>query len=390
MTRVLVVIPAYVPDFSKGGSVTGCRSFVSVLRQAGIHSAIASLDTLHDGVRERDVDGVGVRYFPQLNSLDGLSKSGWGLSPAFCLWLWRNCKSFDLVYFRSLWNFVSLAGPVICRLRGVKFAFCASGKLSGHALQTSSRRKSIVAKMFGRLFSKAAFVHYATQQEADSQQLDAFNDVPALILPPKVASSEADTAPSDEQRVLIYTVSRIDEIKNLEYVISELPPFDHGTGYHYAHFGGGKGEALKDRLEHALAERGARVFQGTEGVLERAAGASFCGHQPIDVVNAQATSPSIFLLMSHSEGLSNAALEAMARGSDVVVSVGSNMREFAEASILTEIKPEPGVLNQLLKERLEAPAAVADQGVVAAEFARNELSGQSLAKRLRHQLERLL
>ena len=51
---------------------------------------------------------------------------------------------------------------------------------------------------------------------------------------------------------------------------------------------------------------------------------------------------SVFILCSHSEGLSNAALEALGRGSIAIVSKGSWMKDYIKSGGLIEIDCSKG------------------------------------------------
>ena len=64
----LVVTPAYFPDKSKGGSITGCRSFAKAISL--IHQLeIGTLDTTNEGERVLEVDEIKVSYFQGIPSL---------------------------------------------------------------------------------------------------------------------------------------------------------------------------------------------------------------------------------------------------------------------------------------------------------------------------------
>ena len=43
--KILIVIPAYIPDFNKGGSVTGCHSFAKICNESTMEVTVSTLDT---------------------------------------------------------------------------------------------------------------------------------------------------------------------------------------------------------------------------------------------------------------------------------------------------------------------------------------------------------
>ena len=386
MKHVLVVIPAYFPDSSKGGSVSGCRKFVQLLDFAGFGVNVATIDTLNDGIKYREVDGIGVHYFPEARRLNFFAKSGFGVSISLLYWIYKRRRDFDLIYFRSIWNFVSLFGPLICLLTRKKFAFCASGQLSSWAMSQSSWKKKIIGAIFGAVLRRAEFIHFQSREEAEKQAFHPFRLVTAFILPQQVDESCLNSG--FESRIkspLIYSVSRIDPMKNLHYVVSELPSLQHFT-YHYAHFGSAIEDKRYVQLKNDLDAKFATTFVGVEAVRNRIAGVSLCGHQSIDMVNSLCFAPSIFVLMSENEGLSNAALEAMARGSDVIVSSNCNMSEYEDLGGVTVIDPTTGSLKQILEERLINSDSIGVYGHNARVVAGSQLSKSELASRLKQQL----
>ena len=312
--RLLIITPAYLPDTSKGGSVTGCHEFAKCCVSGGIHTNILTINTCQ--TRSKDViDGVKITRVKHLKILDFLSKSGFGVSFDLLKHLYEHADKYDIIYFRSIWNFVSIFGPIICLLKRKKYGFCASGKLSEHALKQSRWKKLLALVILHFTLKRASFVHYATKQEHLEQSLPVLNRVKAIYATPSVSIVPNEICGEP----VVYTVSRIHRIKNIEYIIRSL----NNLNEKLCIFGDFKqDENYYTSLKELAKEQSYPIH--------------FEGYSPRYEVDANIPLGSIFVLASHSEGLSNAALEALARGSVVMVSKGARMNDFMESGSVIE------------------------------------------------------
>ena len=69
----LIVIPAYYPDKTIGGPITGCRNFAKSI-SIKHNVEITTLDTTNQGQRISKVDGIKVIYLKGTKGLDWVSK----------------------------------------------------------------------------------------------------------------------------------------------------------------------------------------------------------------------------------------------------------------------------------------------------------------------------
>ena len=215
----LIVIPAYIPDYNKGGSVTGCHSFAKICNESKMEVTVSTLDTCKTKKYYEIIDGIKVLRFKPNKFLNKIAKSGFGVSLSWFKWFMKNAEKYDIIYFRSIWNFTSLVGPLYCWIIKKPFGFCASGKLSSYAFQQSKWKKFLVLLFFHKIISKASFVHYATKQEYDEQVLKAFKNVRPIILPPSV---EIPKVIKVNNKLKYYSVSRINPIKNIEFILENF------------------------------------------------------------------------------------------------------------------------------------------------------------------------
>ena len=324
--KILIVTPAYIPDWSKGGSVTGCHEFAKTCKEASFDITVSTLDTCKIKKYKEYIDGIKIIRFKYTEILNGLAKTGFGVSLSWLFWFFKNAKHFEIIYFRSIWNFTSLIGPVYCYLINKKFGFCASGKLSKYSFSQSKRKKIFVLFFLKNIFKKASFVHYATKQEKEEQVLKIFKDKKGIILPPSVLIPKKIVINND---LKFYSVSRIHPGKNLEYIFKNFPEIN-STFVQY-----GKINKNDKYFKFIKSIKNQRTVKANELLV-------FGGYASKDDLDKIYGLGSVFIISSNSEGLSNAALEALSRGSLVIASRGSRMKDYIKSGGLIEINCDMG------------------------------------------------
>ena len=338
--KICLVSPSYLPDRRAGGSVTGCHQFAKLVAK-NCDVQVLSFDTLLDGVRTRSVDGISVRYLKQSIIFDFLSNHGWQFSISYILFMYKNFHNYDLIYFRSIWNFPSLIGFIYCGVTNKKFIVCSSGKLSNYALNKSNFKKQLALKLVGSFVKKATAIHYSSKQEHDGVSNTNFKHVPPLILPPpcqinlplKKVEYQKNTP---ERPLTIYTVCRLDPIKNIEYILNELLSLNMPINYHII-------GSCKPHYENSLRTLATSIMARNNLVH-----VYFEGFQSKEWVNERFWD-AVYIHASFSEGYSNSILEALSRGSCTAVSTGCNMKDLADRDFLTEFSLVPGELGDFLQ-----------------------------------------
>ncbi len=362
--KILIVIPAYIPDKSKGGSVTGCHEFAKTCKEASFDTTVCTLDTCNTKKFTEFIDGIKILRFKYTKFLDGLSKTGFGISLKWLIWFLKNAKKFDIIYFRSIWNFPSLVGPIYCYLINKKFGFCASGKLSQYSFLQSKRKKQFVLFLLKKIFNKASFIHYATKQEKEEQILKIFRNKKSIFIPPSVCIPEKITINKD---LKYYSVSRIHPQKNIDYIFNNFP---NGAAPFIQYGSINKKETYFKVLQKI---KNKRNFN-SKVILE------FGGYASKNELDKLYGLGSIFIICSKSEGLSNAALEALARGSVVIASKGSRMKDYIKSGALIEINCDS---NELVKTINSINFEIANEmGKKGSSFMGRKQNRKSLAKEL--------
>lgn len=357
----LVVTPAYYPDKSKGGSISGCRSFAKAISM-NHQIEISTLDTTKQGERIKKVDNIKVSYFSITNGLEWLSKSGWGFSLNFSFWFIKNYKNYDYIYIRSLWNYISLFTSIVCILSGKRYGISSSGKFSKYALKSSYNKKLLVLPLVLFIIKKSKFIHYPSKSEYRTAPKYLSKLSYPIILSTAIEiknQSNNNERLSKINKKLIYTVSRFHEIKRIEIfakisdTIEANVDFIHIGNYEenlpYFQYIEDIYKNKKFEINYDLASlfnsksRGNKVF--------------FPGYLDIDEVDelAKHYQESIFIQMSYSEGQSNSILEAMSRGSVCIVSEGCNMqiaKDLNSIIVSNKYKLKKDIKNLITEEKL--------------------------------------
>ena len=371
--KLLVVTPAYIPDWNKGGSIRGCHEFAKSCKRSKIDITISTLDTCQTERYEESIDEIKILRFRRSKILNNIAKSGFGISFSWLTWFLKNAQKYDVIYFRSIWNFTSLVGPVYCVLINKKFGFCASGKLSKYAMGISKNKKKAVLFIFKYFFNKANFIHYATNQEKKEQVLKIFSVTKAIIIPPSVNSPKKDIL---NKKLKYYSVSRFDPLKNIEYILNNFPvDSENFTQYgeiisssYYFNF-------LKNiQIKRNLQKNDLIKF------------GNYVNKEKLDKLYGFG---SVFILCSHSEGLSNSALEALARGSVAIVSKGSRMQDYIKSGAVIEIDCSKGSNLKNLISSFDFNKVV-KMGKQAKRYMQDTHSDAFLGRKIKDEFESLL
>jgi len=369
MTKILIVSPSYYPEIKNGGSIKGCHMFARMCNNH-FKTHVWSFDTLEDGIRRRLVDRVKVFYFRRYTLFDFLLKNNeWCFSIEYLFYLNKFIKKYDLIYFRSIWNFPSLFGFIFCSMKKKKFIICASGKLEKNAMYRSKLKKNIILFLFSKFIKSSSRIHYSSIFEYQNASVKPFKDIKPLFIPTPV--DIPDNKNFNQQNILnFYSVSRIHKTKNLEYAIDEFSKLD--INFTYKIFGMGSTNyinSLKTRSHNNKIE--------------------ICGYKPIKYFD-DSYSNSIFIQMSHSEGLSNSILEALARGSLVIVSRGCNLNFLAKKKCLLEVETSTGNLANLIEKIYSGNIDFNEIVFNAKNFIKKNYDINTLSLQLKNDLNRIL
>lgn len=277
-------------------------------------------------------------------------------------------QRWDLIYFP--WNSAAIemlplfdSGiPAVVSCRGSQI------KIAPH-----NPDREVLREGLETTFQRAAFVHCVSQDILEDAQAYGLDPTMAHVIRPAIDTAffrprEEDATASGGPLRIITTGSLI-WCKGHEFALSAIRRLkDRGIPARFTIIGDG---AEKQRVLYTMYDLG--IDDSVDLI----------GRLPPDQVRDRLREADVFLLSSLSEGISNAALEAMACGLPVVTTDCGGMREAIEDGVEGFVVPvrDPGAIADALARLAENPESRRSMGQAARRRAVREFD-------LEHQIER--
>jgi glycosyltransferase involved in cell wall biosynthesis len=318
--RILLVTPYYAPAYAFGGPVRVTESIARAVVAAGHELTVATTDALDARARvPADAAAVppGARVLRFANVHHGLAARAMGWTPrGFRGWVRENAGEFDVVHLNDIYSVLSVAAARAARGAGVPYVLQPHGSTAA----TSARGRPLVKRAFltawgGRTIGEASALLAGTAAErADLLAAGAPAGAIADIPPPLDLPGTDEREPLPERPTIVF-LGRFHAIKGLDRLL-------HAAAL-----------ARRDvpRLRVVLVGAGAPL----ESELARLARrleleVEFPGFLDGEAKLRALQAAHAFCMLSHSEGLPVAALEAMACGTPVILSEACNLPEVNE------------------------------------------------------------
>lgn len=301
-----------------------------------------------------------------------------GVSIPFARAIEAEIRSFDIVHVHAVWNFPSFYAMRAADRAGVPFMVAPQGSLEPWALAAGSPiRRAYAAGVEGPLIRRATHMQALTANEA--QQFRQFgykgpisiisNGVSEDWLTLERGSLARDFGLPSGARTLLF-LSRVHPKKGLDIllrafsVISPQAPdawlivagSDAGSGY--------------------LAEM--KRLSGELNIEQRC---RFVGEVSGQQKRRTLGGADIFALISHSEGVPIAVLEALAAGLPVIITSGCNLAEVAEIGAGLVIPPTTEAAVSALKAFLIDADDLAARGSAARRLAAERFTWPLVARK---------
>jgi glycosyltransferase involved in cell wall biosynthesis len=319
--RLLLAIPYYAPAYAFGGSVTVAETVVTEVLAAGHHVTVATTDVSDEHRRlARDTPalpaGAEVVRFPNVSHRLAAELNGY-LPRGMRRWTRRNAGRFDVVLLHDIYSAVSVLAARGATRAGVPYALQPLGTLSPAAERGRPLAKRTFLLLWGnRTVSDAtALVHSTAEEGRDFLNAGACEDrlvrLPLPLELPSIGEQGKEDRPTISYVGRLHPIKRIDRLIEATAIarrhIPELQLHIVGPGDRH-------GRELGALAEH----------------LGIADAVTFFGFvSPEEKLRLLARSH-LSALLSASEGLPMAALEAMACGTPVVLSEGCHLPEVHE------------------------------------------------------------
>jgi glycosyltransferase involved in cell wall biosynthesis len=326
--KVLHVVPSYLPAWQHGGPIRSVHGLCKALAARGHEVSVFTTDTdLRGRVaigRPVDRDGVAVWYF----GVRGPRRLYW--APGLRSAMQKHIGGFDLVHLHSIFLWPTSAAASVARHAGTPYVIAPRGMLVPDLLRRrGTLRKSLWIRLVEQhTLAHAAALHVTSALEAaEARSLAKTMEItlpPILLLPngveegrddPRAALAPAVAAALGRQPLVLF-LGRLSWKKGLDRLIEALPRAPRAT----LAIAGGDEEGIAPALE-ALARR--------HGVADRVC---FLGAVQGGDRTALLHRSALLALPSYSENFGNAALEAMASGTAVLVTPEVGLAEEVQRS----------------------------------------------------------
>jgi glycosyltransferase involved in cell wall biosynthesis len=356
--RVLHVIPSMSDH--RGGPTTALRNMAQALSARGI--TVDVLTTDDDGPDRMtaprgaaiEQDGYRVQYMPR-------QIRPYTVSLPLAGRLAAHVAEYDLVHIHALFSFPSIAACLAASTRRVPYIVRPLGTLSPWGLRhrRSLFKRLSLAAIEGPLLSRAAAVHFTTEQEM--REAEALGiDMRGTVLPIGIDTSPFEAGdstylaahyPGLAGRPTILFLSRIDRKKGIELLLEAFAL------------------ARRSQPSAALVVAGSGEARYIEGLRARAEALGVAEdviwigplHGP---AKADAlASADLFVLPSYAENFGIAVVEAMASGRPVLVTTGVALApEITAADAGLVVPADPAALARAMLCLLENTSEAARHG----------------------------
>jgi glycosyltransferase involved in cell wall biosynthesis len=355
--RLLLASPYFAPAYAFGGSVTVGETIVTDILAEGHEVTVATTDVF-DGRRRIAHDapshlgGAKVVRFANLShrlaaGLNAYTPCG------LHAWLAANVRLFDVVLLHDVYSAVSVMGARAAARANVPLALQPLGTLSPARERGRPLIKRVFLAIWGRATVRAAAaLMYVSEHEA-ADFLAAGASSEQLVHMPLPLELPAGTQGQKSSAPTIAFVGRLHPIKGIDRLIEAMAIVRQQVPDVQLEVVG-PGDRYRRTLESLVARLGLGDLVRFRGFVDMA--------EKLAVLNAAHVS----VLLSRSEGLPMAALEAMACGTPVVLSRGCHLDEVeGRAGLVVSGTPQDAAvaLVRLLSD--EALRAQLGAGAVA-------------------------
>jgi glycosyltransferase involved in cell wall biosynthesis len=367
--RIVMVLPAYLPE-SFGGAAQQTRRLSQALARRGVAVTLLA-PRLARGTPAQEREGsVEVRRYllraaPNLGGRHVDAFLWW--CGCMCTWLWRNRRSYDVIYVvhGRLHAFpAAIAGkwlgkPVLVRPgRGGEAHFDLS----------VVQRKRLLGPFFARGIARNTTAWVANTQEivADLSRWGVPRERVHTI-PNGIDIPEDGRRQRSNGLVRFLSMGRLDSEKRVDQTIRAFAGLPVDTPAQLTILGDGPCRPELEALSRRLGQEGRIVFTGAVGD-----------------VTPYLNEADVYVSTSVSEGMSNALLEAMSSGVMPVVSQVSGVDELVEEGVTGFLFPpgdETAVANRLEKSLVMTVEERRATGEAARESIRARFSLETVAER---------
>lgn len=261
----------------------------------------------------------------------------------------RLIEASDIVHIHGLWQHPTLLGAWLSRRAGKPYVISAHGMLEPWALRRGRWKKAIYSAITERKkLARAACLLALTADEVENYRAFGLEN-PVAVVPNGVAIPEAtrdlflNSFPDLQGRRLVLYMGRIHHKKGPDVLVNAWASVARRFPETQLVVAGPDFQETEPRIKELAAR---------QGIAERV---SFPGLLRGDLKWSALAACTVFVLPSHSEGFSVAALEALASAKPVILSPHCHFPEVGKRRCGWIVAPQAEPVAQALTQALETP-----------------------------------
>ncbi len=329
---ILHISPSYYPAAAYGGPTVSVARLCEALAAAGhrvqVYCTNANGAEALETPVHSTIKNVQVRYFKRITGDHS------HLSPTLLWAFWRHCWKYDAVHIHSWWNLVAMPAVLICRLRGVRPVLSTRGMLSAYTFRSPGKRW--FHRRVGRHLLRQCLLHCTSAIE--TRQVREAAPACQIYQSPNILTFKdiLETKPADRPIMNLCFIGRLHPVKGLLPLFQALASVSFPWRLTIA----GVGEAAYTAQLRARAlELGIHAHMRWIGWVDGAAKYRLLA------------ASDLFVLTSYSENFANAALEALAMGTPVLLGAEVGLADYARHSGAGSVcAPEPEAIAAALED----------------------------------------
>ena len=307
-----------------------------------------------------------------------LSRSKWALKASLRDQFRQMVSTADGLHIHGLWESSTLIAASAARKAGIPYVLSAHGMLEPWALANKKLKKKLYAAAFEHSnVSGAACVHALTSAEASDYRRFGYKG-PIAVIPNGVEEdASADPSlflsqyPNARGKRLLLFLGRIHYKKGVDLLVEAWAQIADLYPDALLVMAGPDSESTLARVIH-IVER----YDLQDRVL-------FTGMLAAEMKWSALAAASYFVLPSHSEGLSVAALEAMSMGVPLILSEQCHLSQVEQCGAGWQVQTNVRSLATALQSALSASATTRRiLSTEAKSLARREFSWSGVAERM--------
>jgi glycosyltransferase involved in cell wall biosynthesis len=334
--RIVLATVCFPPAWRGGGSVRSIGNWARGLSRAGANVRVVTTDAFltrgERPPRERVDEGFAVTTLRTPAWL-GRRANRYGLAPALLPTLLRETRHADVCLAQGVWTWPLALTSRICRHRRLPYVVCTHGSLEARSLSEKAAKKRFYMRLVEKGTIRGAAAILFTSEAEHQRSRPVMGNAPAIVLPNALDPQPRRMPPGgflhdrlgiDRRRRIVGMSGRIHPRKGFDVMVPALAHSD--PNFHLVAFGPDDGFA-------AAVRRLARDC-GTQDRVH------LLGHLEGSELQDVYASLDLLVLPSSGESFGNVVLEALAQGTEVMVSSEVPLAGYVEGHRLGTVIPE--------------------------------------------------